>query len=478
MNFEAVIGLEIHVEMKTKSKMFSDAPVTFKAEPNTSVVPLDLAHPGSMPVVNRQAIMYAIQVCHALHLEIDRTLWFDRKNYFYADLPKGYQITQAARPIGKNGWLEISLPEGTKRIAIERLHVEEDTAMQHHYDQYSLLDYNRAGIPLMEIVSHPDMRSGAEAAAFVEKIRSIVTFANVSTGKMEEGSLRADVNISIRPVGSAKFGTKVEIKNINSISNVEKAIDFEMERQEKILLSGGLIIQETRRFDDVKKETVSMRQKTDAVDYKYFTEPNLIPIQLSDSFIQHAIELSPELAETKFKRYTEQYGLTPYDANLLIADQKVTDYFDAALQHTKEAKLLANWINGEIAGYLNKQNMTIERLPLVPERLAKLVVLVSQGTVSNKQARSLFEKMLTMPGEPEALAQQLGLVQISDETTLMSHIAPVLNENAQSIKDYLEGKDRALQFLMAQVMKRTGGKANPEKTTALIVQELQKIKSK
>jgi aspartyl-tRNA(Asn)/glutamyl-tRNA(Gln) amidotransferase subunit B len=472
MNFEAVIGLEIHVEMNTKSKMFSSAPVTFKSEPNAAVVPLDLAHPGTMPVVNRQAIINAIRVCHALHLTIDRTLWFDRKNYFYPDLPKGYQITQAFRPIGSNGFVELNLPGYQKKVEIERLHVEEDTAMQHHYETYTLVDYNRAGIPLMEIVTRPDIRNGTEAAAFVERIRSIVTFANVSTGKMEEGSLRCDVNISIRPVGVTKFGTKVEIKNLNSMANVEKAIDFEMERQEKILLSGGMVIQETRRYDDVKKETIAMRQKTDAVDYKYFVEPNIAPIRLSEAFIQEAIATMPELAETKFQRYTQQFGLLEYDAQLLIANQEAANYFDQTILHIQEPKFIANWINGELASYINKNNQSLAQLQVTPKRLAQLIQLIVEGTVSNKQARSLFEKMLSLDGEALTLAKQFGFLQISDVNILQGHIDEVLSTNAQSIEDYRAGKDRALQFLMAQIMKRTQGKAHPEKTNQLLLESL------
>jgi len=303
MNVEAVIGLEIHVEMQTKSKMFSAAPVTYKADPNTAVVPLDLGHPGTMPVVNRQAIINAIQVCHALHLNIDSQLWFDRKNYFYPDLPKGYQITQNVRPIGSEGWIEVMVENQPFKIHIERLHVEEDTAMQHHYEGFTLVDYNRAGIPLMEIVTKPDIRNGAQAAAFVDAIRQIVSFLKVSSGKMEEGSLRCDVNISVRPVGTEKFGTKVEIKNLNSIANVQRAIDVEMIRQERSLIAGIPVQQETRRYDELKKETIMMRKKTDAVDYKYFTEPNILPIDLSKDFIANAISNSLPLATSKRSKY-------------------------------------------------------------------------------------------------------------------------------------------------------------------------------
>ena len=323
MNFEPVIGLEIHVELKTKSKMFSNAPVTYGKEPNTQTVPLDLAFPGTMPTVNKEAVIYAIRVSNALHMSIDHELHFDRKNYFYSDLPKGYQITQNLRPIGSNGYLEIEVGGIVKRIGIERLHIEEDTCKQLHFNDFTLLNYNRAGTPLVEIVSRPELRSGEEAMKYVEKIRSIVVYSDVSDGKMEEGSLRCDVNISLRPFGSEKFGTKVEIKNINSISYIQKAVDFEIARQTKMLLNNEPIRQETRRYDSAKDETILMRVKTDAVDYKYFPEDNITPIKLSDEFVNDAINSCPELADSKVNRYINQYGLSAYDASLLIADKDV-----------------------------------------------------------------------------------------------------------------------------------------------------------
>jgi len=472
MNFEAVIGLEIHVEMKTKSKMFSPAPVTYGAAPNSATTPLDLAHPGTMPTLNRQAVVYAIRLCHALHLDIDRELWFDRKNYFYSDLPKGYQITQNDRPIGKNGYLDVKSGPGMRRIAINRLHLEEDTAMQHHYRDYTLLDYNRAGIPLVEIVSEPDIRTGAEAADYVERIRSIVTFADVSTGKMEEGSLRCDVNISLRPVGADKFGTKVEVKNINSINNVAKAVDFEIKRQTQVLLSGAAVIQETRRFDDSLKETVSMRLKTDAVDYKYFTEPNLVPIRLSEQFVAEAIAGCPELAEAKYDRYIRQIGLSEYDANMLIASRETCQYFDALVADGSNPKLAANWLNGDIAGYLNKSNLTIDDFPIDPSRMAGLLKMIETGTISNKQGRDIFEKMLTEDTAADVMAERLGLRQISDIDALRTVVAEVIAANQQSVADYLQGKERAFGYIVGQVMKKTGGKANPGLASQLVKEAL------
>ncbi len=474
MNFEAIIGLEIHVEMKTRTKMFSSAPVTYKALPNTAVVPLDLAHPGTMPVVNEQAVINAIRVCHALHLHIDQHLWFDRKNYFYPDLPKGYQITQNFRPIGSDGHIFVQVNDQPFQIGIERLHIEEDTAMQHHYESFTLVDYNRAGIPLMEIVTRPDIRSGAQAAAFVDTIREIVTFTHVSDGRMDEGSLRCDVNISIRPIGATQFGTKVEIKNLNSIANVEKAIEYELMRQEQLILSGQRVQQETRRFDETKKETVLMRKKTDAVDYKYFVEPNIMPIILSDAFVAQAIQQCPELAETKRQRYTKQFALSDYDARLLTQDVLMAEYFDQLVTLGTQYKLFANWLLVDVNTYLNKNNVHFSQFPLTPHYFAELMALIDQGTISNKQAKELFEQLLTKPQSPLALATTLNMLQISDPVFIQDQIDAVLKDFPQSIIDFKEGKDRAVGFLMGQILKRTGGKVNPGLTNQLLIQSLKK----
>ncbi len=472
MNVEAVIGLEIHVEMQTKSKMFSTAPVTYKADPNTAVVPLDLGHPGTMPVVNRQAIINAIQVCHALHLQIDSQLWFDRKNYFYPDLPKGYQITQNARPIGSEGWIEVMVENQPFKIRIERLHVEEDTAMQHHYEGFTLVDYNRAGIPLMEIVTKPDIRNGAQAAAFVEAIRQIVSFLKVSSGKMEEGSLRCDVNISVRPVGTEILGTKVEIKNLNSIANVQRAIDVEMLRQERSLIAGMPVQQETRRYDELKKETILMRKKTDAVDYKYFTEPNIVPISLTQDFIGNAIHQSLPLATTKRTRYQGELGLSEYDAIQLTQDVYVSEYFDQLTTLGNHYKLYANWLLGEIASYLNKANLSMVAFPIPPKYMALLMAMIAKGDLSNKQAKELFEIMLKNPGDPRPLAVKMNMLQISDEGYITQQVQEVLAANPQSIIDFQQGKDRAVGFLIGQIMKKTGGKVNPTLTNQILIKLL------
>ncbi len=474
MNFEPVIGLEIHVELKTKSKMFSSAPVTYGKEANTQTAPLDLGFPGTMPVVNKEAVIYAIRVSNALHMNIDHELHFDRKNYFYSDLPKGYQITQDRRPIGSEGYLEIVVNGQRKRIGIERLHIEEDTCKQLHFKNFTLLNYNRAGTPLIEIVSKPEIRSGEEAMKYVETIRSIVVFSEVSDGKMEEGSLRCDVNVSIRPEGSKQFGTKVEVKNINSISYVKNAIDYEVKRQKEIIESGGKVVQETRRYDDETKTTIAMRLKTDSVDYKYFPEPNIIPIRLSDKFVDDAIASCPELAESKKERYLNEFKLNEYDASLLVSDKDISVYYDKCAKLTKQYKTLANWINVDVLSYLNKNNVSINEFPLSPEQLVSLVAIIEKNEVSSNQAKAIFGKMIEEKCDAQKARQILGISsQISDESFIKNVINEVLNENPQSIKDYKEGKDRALGFMVGQVMKKTQGKVNPKMTSEILLKELE-----
>lgn len=473
MEFEPVIGLEIHVELKTNSKMFSSAPVVYGKEPNTQVAPLDMAFPGTLPVVNKQAVIDAIRVCHALHMKIDQELHFDRKNYFYSDLPKGYQITQDKRPIGSEGYLEIQIDGKTKRIGIERLHMEEDTCKQLHFSTFTLLNYNRAGTPLIEIVSKPEMRSGEEAMKYVETIRSIVVFSGVSDGKMEEGSLRCDVNVSIREKGTETFGTKVEIKNINSISYIDKAIDFEIERQKKLIEAGEKVVQETRRYDDAKKETIRMRLKTDSVDYKYFPEANIIPIRLSDKFVADAIASCPELAESRKNRYINQYGLNDYDASLLVSDKAISDYYDELTKFSKAYKLLANWVNVDVAGYLNKNNLSISEFSLDAKKLASLVDMVEKNEVSSNQAREIFSEMVANNLDAKSAKEKLGISsQISDESYIKDVVNEVLKENPQAIIDYKEGKGRAMGFLVGQVMKKTQGKINPKLTSDILLKEL------
>lgn len=474
MNFEAVIGLEIHVQQKTKSKMFSSAPNSFSRDPNTQVAPLDIAFPGTMPVVNKQAVINAIRVANALHMEIDHTLYFDRKNYFYSDLPKGFQITQQRRPIGKNGYVMVDTPNGKKRIGIERIHMEEDTCKQEHFMDYSLLDYNRAGVPLCEIVSLPEISNGVEAREYAEAIRNIVVYSGTSDGKMEEGSMRCDTNISLRPYGQKEFGTKVEIKNINSFKNIELAIEYEMKRQSQLLLQGIKIQQETRRWDEASGKTVLMRVKTDAVDYKYFCEPNITPIHLSDEFVQDAIDTCPELYDSKKERYLKA-GLSDADANVILANPKMAAYFEEGLAKVSNAKDLANFLIVEINSYLNKNEIAIENLKLSPLTLGEIVSYQEKGGLSHKQCTDILNKVLEEGCSPEEAKNALHIVaQVSDSSVIMGFVTEVLDKNPQSIQDFKNGNQRVLGFLVGQIMKASHGKVNPAEVSKTLRQELDK----
>ena len=474
MNFETIVGIEIHVEMKTKSKMFSLAPISFGLKPNTEVVAFDMAFPGTMPRVNKEAVKNAIRVSNALHMSIDQEIWFDRKNYFYSDLPKGFQITQQARPIGSEGYLIINVNGKDKKIGIERLHMEEDTCMQHHFSDYTLLDYNRAGIPLIEIVSKPEIRSGEEARKYVEKIREIVTFSNVSDGKMEEGSLRCDVNVSIRPYGSDKFGTKVEIKNLNSIANVEKAIDFEAKRQSELLLLGQEVEQETRRYDEAKKETVLMRKKTDAADYKYFTEPNIPPIKLSDEFVKDAIDTCPELYDQKLERFLNKYGLNEVDAKIILTSVDMANYYDEAAKFTKLYQPLANFMISDVNGYLNKNAISILDFKVEPKFISELVELLQSKKINSSQGKQIFEKLVKENKSPSIIQKEVGAVLINDEDEIHKLVLEVIEANPTLRDDFKAGKTRAQGFVMGQIMKKTGGKVNPGIANKIILEELKK----
>ena len=474
MNFETIVGIEIHVEMKTKSKMFSLAPISFGLKPNTEVVAFDMAFPGTMPRVNKEAVKNAIRVSNALHMSIDQEIWFDRKNYFYSDLPKGFQITQQARPIGSEGYLIINVNGKDKKIGIERLHMEEDTCMQHHFSDYTLLDYNRAGIPLIEIVSKPEIRSGEEARKYVEKIREIVTFSNVSDGKMEEGSLRCDVNVSIRPYGSDKFGTKVEIKNLNSIANVEKAIDFEAKRQSELSLLGQEVEQETRRYDEAKKETVLMRKKTDAADYKYFTEPNIPPIKLSDEFVKDAIDTCPELYDQKLERFLNNYGLNEVDAKIILTSVDMANYYDEAAKFTKLYQPLANFMISDVNGYLNKNAISILDFKVEPKFISELVELLQSKKINSSQGKQIFEKLVKQNKSPLIIQKEVGAVLINDEDEIHKLVLEVIEANPTLRDDFKAGKTRAQGFVMGQIMKKTGGKVNPGIANKIILEELKK----
>lgn len=475
MNFEPVIGLEIHVQMKTKSKMFSSSPNSFSRFPNSEVTPFDMAFPGTMPVVNKQAVINAIRVANALHMNIDHTLHFDRKNYFYADLPKGFQITQQRRPIGSNGYLMIKDKDGNpKRIGIERIHMEEDTCKQLHFVDYSLLDYNRAGAPLVEIVSYPEMRSDVEASRYVEAIRNIVVYSLTSDGKMEEGSLRVDVNVSLRPYGSSEFGTKVELKNLNSLKNIELALAYEISRQSSILLSGGKVEQETRRFDESSGKTILMRKKTDAVDYKYFPEPNITPIKLSDEFVNEAISTCPELYDSKKNRYMS-YGLAEVDADIILSSLDMAYYFEKCIKgNEKLAKTISNFLIVETNSYLNKNGLTMADFKLAPEDLAKLASMQEEG-YSHKQCADIFFYCLDNTSSIEDAVKALHIEkQSNDAGEILPMVTEILDANPQSIADFKGGNGRAIGFLIGQVMKKGKGKINASLVAKIMNEEINK----
>ncbi|MDD7679631.1 MAG: Asp-tRNA(Asn)/Glu-tRNA(Gln) amidotransferase subunit GatB [Stecheria intestinalis] len=474
-DYDVTIGIEIHVQLKTATKMFSGAPCTYGRKANTAVNEIDLGEPGAMPCVNREAVKLAVEACTALHLTIDPVVKFDRKNYYYSDLPKGFQITQQFHPIGRNGYVMIDTPNGKKKIRINRIHMEEDTAKQYHLASVNetLLDYNRAGTPLIEIVSEPDMTTGQEAEAYVEALRQTLYYVGVSDVKMEEGSMRCDVNVSIKPKGSSVLGTKNEIKNLNSISNIGKAVDYEVERQKKVLESGGEVHQETRRWDDKTQTTELMRRKEGNVDYKFFPEPNIFPIRLDPEWIRNIQEHMPELPDARKERYEKEYGLSEHDINILIANKEMSEFFEQCMKTSKNAKSVCNWLLSDVSAWLNKNEKTIDHCALKPEDLSELVAMIDDGKISSKQAKELIDDVMNGKN-PEEAAKAKGLSQISDAGAIETMVQSVLDANPQAISDYAAGKDRAVGFLVGQVMKQSKGKANPGMVSGLIKEGLAK----
>ncbi|GGC98473.1 aspartyl/glutamyl-tRNA(Asn/Gln) amidotransferase subunit B [Thalassobacillus devorans] len=475
MNFETIIGLEVHVELKTNSKIFSPSPNMFGDEPNTNVNPIDLGYPGVLPVLNEEAVNFAMKAAMALNCEIATDTKFDRKNYFYPDNPKAYQISQFDQPIGENGYIDIEVDGVQKRIGITRLHLEEDAGKLTHSDEgYSLVDYNRQGTPLVEIVSEPDIRSPQEAYAYLEKLKNIIQYTGVSDCKMEEGSLRCDANLSLRPIGQEEFGTKTELKNLNSFSFVQKGLEFEEKRQAQVLLAGGEILQETRRYDEQTKETLLMRVKEGSDDYRYFPEPDLVPLYIDEDWKERVRAEIPELPDARKKRYIEELELPEYDAMVLTNNKAMSDFFEETIDHGADVKQASNWLMGEVSAYLNKQQKEFDELALTPESLAKMIKLLEDGTISSKIAKKVFAELVEKGGDPEKIVKDKGLVQISDEGQLTEIITKILDENQQSIEDYKNGKDRALGFLVGQVMKATKGQANPPMVNKIILAEMEK----
>jgi aspartyl-tRNA(Asn)/glutamyl-tRNA(Gln) amidotransferase subunit B len=484
--YEAIIGLETHCQLSTETKIFSDSSTVFGAPPNTHIDPVCMGLPGVLPVLNQRVLEYAVKAGLALNCTIAPYSKFDRKQYFYPDLPKNYQISQYDLPIAEHGWVEIELYDkksGTssrKKIGVTRLHMEEDAGKLVHGgsdrlagSSYSLVDYNRAGVPLIEIVSEPDLRSGQEAAEYAQEIRRIVRYLGVSDGNMQEGSLRCDVNISVRPVGRERFGTKVEIKNMNSFNAIQRAIDYEIERQIAAIEAGETIIQETRLWDESSQSTRTMRIKEGSSDYRYFPEPDLGPIEVADSQRDAWRSEMTELPYQKRHRYQEELGLSPYDARVLTDDVTIATYFEAVLGAGAPAKPAANWIMGDISAYLNANTgMTIADLKMAPSELAELVNLIEAGTISNKIGKDILPDLLEAGGSPKALVEKKGLLQISDPAVIEAAIDEVIAAFPSELEQYRSGKTKMLGFFVGQVLKKTGGKADPKLTNQLVAEKL------
>jgi aspartyl-tRNA(Asn)/glutamyl-tRNA(Gln) amidotransferase subunit B len=474
MEFETVIGLEVHVELKTNSKIFSSSPNHFGAEPNTNTTVIDLGYPGVLPVVNKKAVDYAMKACMALNCEVATETKFDRKNYFYPDNPKAYQISQFDKPIGEHGWIEIEVNGEKKKIGITRIHMEEDAGKLTHGNGYSLVDYNRQGTPLVEIVSEPDIRTPDEAYAYLEKLKSIIQYTGVSDCKMEEGSLRCDANISLRPVGQKEFGTKTELKNLNSFNFVRKGLEYEVKRQAEVLRAGGVIEQETRRFDEATNTTVLMRVKEGSDDYRYFPEPDLPDLYIDEEWKARVRAEIPELPDARKKRYVEELGLPAYDANVLTVTKEMSDFFEAVGAAGADPKQASNWVMGDVSGYLNAEGKELHDVPLTPEGLAGMIKLIANGTISSKIAKTVFKELIENGGDAEKIVKEKGLVQISDEGELTKIINEIIDANPKPLEDFKGGNEKAKGFFVGQIMKATKGQANPPLVNKLLVQELNK----
>ena len=474
MSWETVIGLETHVQLSTKTKLFSRASTAFGASPNTNVNLVDCGLPGVLPSVNKEAFYKAIRFGMAVNAQINQTSIFDRKNYFYADLPKGYQITQMDLPIVLGGSIDIQLEESVKTINITRAHLEEDAGKSIHdeYDGFSAIDLNRAGTPLLEIVSEPEISSAKEAVAYMKAMHQLVTYLDVSDGNMAQGSLRCDANVSIRKKGVKELGTRTEIKNINSFKFIEKAINFEIKRQIKILEDGEKVTQETRLYDSSKDETRPMRSKEFANDYRYFPEPDLLPVIISDQEIQKIRDEFPELPKEKEARYQGELGLSEYDSQIISSSKSMADFFDASAEKTKNYSLLSNWLIGEISAYLNKEQIEIHESKLTADKVAMLINRIDDQTISGKIGKSIFEEMCLSGSTPDEIIESQGLKQISDDGAIEEIIMTVINENPSQVEAYLGGKDKLFGFFVGQVMKLTEGKANPKAVNSILKEKL------
>lgn len=474
MNYESVIGLEVHVELKTKSKVFSPAPTSFGDEPNTNTNVIDWGYPGVLPKVNKGAIEFGLMAATVLHCEINPVQHFDRKNYFYPDSPKAYQITQLEKPLGEHGYIDINVDGETRRIRINRIHLEEDAGKNTHVNGTTYVDLNRQGTPLVEIVSEPDMRSPEEAAAYLEKLRELMMFTGVSDVKMEEGSMRCDANISLRPFGQEEFGTKTEIKNLNSITNVRRGLAYEEKRQARVLNSGDRVRQASLRWDGDANQTRLMRLKEGEADYRYFAEPDLPPFTVSEDWLREIQARIPEMPEVRRERYLNEFGLEPYDAEILTLTKEMSDFFDETVKGGADPKLAAHWLMGDVSAYLNENEMELPEISLTPENLSEMIKLIEDGTISGKIAKTVFEHLAKEGGSAKEFVEASGMVQISDDEVLIPLVNKILDENPKSIESYKNGKTKALGFVVGQVMKQTKGKANPKRVNEIILDEIAK----
>ena len=475
-DYEVVIGLEVHAELSTKTKIFCSCPTEFGGEPNTHCCPVCMAMPGALPVLNKKVVEYAIKAGLATNCSITRVSKNDRKNYFYPDLPKSYQISQYDMPLCTKGYVEIKTEDGTKKIGLVRIHIEEDAGKLNHdeFGRGSLVDLNRSGVPLIEIVSEPDMRSVEEADSYLKKLKSILEYIEVSYCKMQEGSLRADVNVSVRKKGAKELGTRTEMKNMNSFRSITRAIEYEAERQIEVIENGGKIEQETLRWDEVSGKTFSMRDKENAQDYRYFPEPDLAIINISDEMIENIKKTLPEMPESRHERYIKEFKLPEYDSNILTSSKYLSDLFEKATAKCNNPKAVSNWIMTDITRILNEKEQEPNDIPFTAEELGKLVILIDKGTISSKIAKQVLEELFENPKDPEDIIKEKGWIQISDEGAIKEVVTKILEANPASIADYKAGKDRALGFLVGQAMKETRGKANPQLLNKMFLKELNK----
>jgi len=470
-DYEVVIGLETHIQLNTQTKIFCSCKAdSWEAAPNSNICPVCSGMPGVLPVLNREAIHKGALLAAAMHAEVNPISHFDRKNYFYPDLPKGYQISQYAHPLAEHGWVDIVVNGGKKRIGITRIHMEEDAGKLVHDERnpWSYVDFNRTGVPLIEIVSEPDIRSPEEASEYLRRLRDILVYLEICDGNMEEGSFRCDANVSIRPRGSTAFGTRTELKNMNSFRNVQRALEYEIKRQQYILESGGEVVQETRLWDDAQGQTHSMRSKEEAHDYRYFPDPDLVPIMISSEWIEEVRRTLPELQLEKQDRFVEQYGIPVYDAGVLTATRALADFYEEAVRLCGKPKIVSNWVMGDLLRYLNEQRRDIKDSPVTPAHVAEMINLIDNGTISGKIAKEVFEEMYRSSKRPSDIVREKGLTQITDEGAVVKAIEEAMAKNPTQLAEYRAGKEKLFAFFVGQVMKLTKGKANPQLVNDLL----------